>query len=108
MAERREGAGGEWLYVVRVSVDPGVEDEWNRWYDDEHLPEILGCPGFVSGRRYTCRNESGRTSYMTVYSITDSTALETPEVAAAKGWHRFIDAVEFTTDVYRPTGEPSA
>lgn len=107
MAERREGAGGEWLYVVRVSVDPGVEEEWNEWYDNEHLPEILACPGFVRGRRYVSRDESGRPRYMTVYSIADSTALETPEFAAAKGWYRFVDAVEFTTDVYRPAGEPA-
>lgn len=102
MGEGRESAAGEWLYVVRVSVDPGVEDEWNAWYDDEHLPEILACPGFVSGRRYVNRDESGGTSYMTVYAITGPAVLESPEFVAAKGWYRFADAVEFTTDVYRP------
>lgn len=90
----------EWLYVVQVTVAGDVEDEWNEWYDNEHLPEILACPGFIRGTRYVSPSERGP-RYMTVYAIADSTALETPEFAAAKGWYRFADSVDFTTGVYR-------
>jgi hypothetical protein len=96
--ERRSGT--EWLYVVRVSVDPALEEEWNEWYDGGHLPEILACPGFVHGSRYVSESEAGR-SYMTVYTIADPTTLTTAEFEAAKGWHRFAPAVDFTTEVYR-------
>ena len=38
--------------VVTVEVDASVEAEWNRWYDAVHVPDVLACPGVVSGRRY--------------------------------------------------------
>jgi hypothetical protein len=42
-------------YIQTVVTAPvvGREDEFNRWYDDTHLPEMLQVPGFVAGRRYT-------------------------------------------------------
>jgi hypothetical protein len=27
------------LLIVTAEVDPGVEAEWNRWYDTVHLPD---------------------------------------------------------------------
>ena len=30
----------------------GREDEFNRWYDGQHLPDMLAVPGFVSGQRF--------------------------------------------------------
>jgi len=96
-----EQAGSAWLYVVRVAVDPSVEEEWNAWYDGEHLPQILACPGFLRGSRFLSADAEGR-DYMTIYAIAGPSALATPEFLAAKGWYRFSDAVEFTTAVYRP------
>jgi hypothetical protein len=101
-----EDLNDEWLYVVRVSVDPNVEDEWNDWYDNEHLPAILACPGFIRATRYMSQSETDA-GYMTVYAITDSTALETPEFASAKGWYQFADAVDFTTGVWKVTAASS-
>lgn len=31
---------------------PDVEDEFNRWYQDTHLPEVLAVPGFVAASRW--------------------------------------------------------
>ena len=36
---------GGTILVVMMEVDPAHEDEFNRWYDDEHLPERLEIPG---------------------------------------------------------------
>lgn len=30
---------------------PGREAEWQRWYDDVHLDEVLAVPGFVGALR---------------------------------------------------------
>jgi len=27
--------------VVTAEIDTSVEDEWNKWYDEVHLPEAL-------------------------------------------------------------------
>jgi hypothetical protein len=34
------------LFIVNASVPPEIEDDWNRWYNEVHLPEIGDCPGF--------------------------------------------------------------
>lgn len=41
-------------FVSLVTMDcrPEVEDEFNRWYDASHVPNLLGVPGYVSGRRF--------------------------------------------------------
>jgi antibiotic biosynthesis monooxygenase (ABM) superfamily enzyme len=84
------------LLVVAVTVEPSVEDEWNRWYNDIHLPEIAACPGFVSAQRYVAQDGNER-RYMTLYELTDSKALESTEFAARRGWGAFGGQVKFKT-----------
>ena len=40
------------LSVVSVDVDPAHEAEWNRWYDDSHVPNLLEVPGYVMAGRF--------------------------------------------------------
>jgi len=35
-----------------MEMEPEWEEETNRWYDEEHLPEIMAVPGFISARRF--------------------------------------------------------
>ena len=53
---------GGTILVVMMDVDPAHEDEFNRWYNDEHLPERLEIPGYVSARRFKLTKEGGRSS----------------------------------------------
>lgn len=46
---QRKGTG---LLMVWTDVPADKEDEFNRWYNEEHLPERLAIPGFLSGARY--------------------------------------------------------
>jgi hypothetical protein len=39
-------------YVASLPTSPEREAEYNDWYDNVHLPEVVACPGFVSGRRF--------------------------------------------------------
>ena len=43
------------VYYQLVFVDsvPGKEDEFNRYYDTQHAPEVVAAPGFVNAQRYT-------------------------------------------------------
>src|SRR5882672_4538298 len=45
------------LLIVTAEVDASVEADWNRWYDDVHLPDALACPGVRAGRRYVSSGE---------------------------------------------------
>jgi hypothetical protein len=40
------------LLLTLTEPPPGMEEEFNAWYDEEHLPERLAIPGFRSARRW--------------------------------------------------------
>jgi hypothetical protein len=56
---------GEGMLLVLNDVEPGQEDEFNLWYDTEHIQERLQIPGFLSARRYQAL--SGSLKYCTLY-----------------------------------------
>ena len=98
------------LLIVTAEVDASVEADWNRWYDDVHLPDALACPGVLAGRRYLTSGEisesdrgQGRRTrarlYTTVYELDSSAAVETKEFAAMRGWDRFAPHVRSQTRV---------
>jgi hypothetical protein len=39
------------LLIVRIDVEPQMEEEFNRWYDQEHVPNLLKVPGVISAAR---------------------------------------------------------
>jgi len=75
---------GGMILEVRVDVDPAHEEEFNRWYDEVHLPEIVDCPGFRRARRFV--SLQGSPKYITLYDIDSETVLESPEFQARRGW----------------------
>ena len=40
------------LMVVLTNAVAGRDDELNEWYDNEHIPQVLALPGFVSAQRF--------------------------------------------------------
>jgi hypothetical protein len=40
------------LLLVQANVDPEQTDAWNRWYDETHVPDLLGVPGVTAGGRF--------------------------------------------------------
>jgi hypothetical protein len=63
------------LQLAYSNPKPGREDEYNAWYDNEHLPDVVGIPGYVSGRRYRLSDyqrphlPASRHRYLTIYEI---------------------------------------
>ena len=41
------------VQVVFANPVAGKEDEFNDWYDNVHIPELLTVPGMLSATRYT-------------------------------------------------------
>ncbi len=39
------------LITVRIDVKPEMEEEFNRWYDQEHIPNLLAVPGVIWAKR---------------------------------------------------------
>ena len=88
------------LLRVAVEVEPAAEADWNRWYDEIHLPEIVACPGFVRAARYVAAVDGGR-AYQALYDLEGPEALDSPEFAQRRGWDRFRPQLQWTTRLGR-------
>jgi hypothetical protein len=53
------------VFVVRTRPTDWHDEDFNRWYDEVHVPEVLLVPGFVSARRF--RSADG--DYLAVYEL---------------------------------------
>lgn len=58
------------------------DDEFERWYDEEHIPARLALPGFVQASRY--RAIEGEPWHLAVYDLGDLAVLDTPEYQRLK------------------------
>ena len=38
---------GNGIFLVYTDIDPKFEEEFNAWYNTEHLGELLSLPGFL-------------------------------------------------------------
>lgn len=49
---------GKYLLAVPSSAHAGRDDEYNDWYDREHLADVCAIPGVISGRRFDALSTS--------------------------------------------------
>ncbi|MFQ5381209.1 MAG: hypothetical protein ACE5EF_06260 [Dehalococcoidia bacterium] len=68
------------LLVVRTNPQEGKEEEFNRWYSETHIREVVGIPGFASAQRFRQAEaqiqEPDEFGYLALYEI------ETDDLAA--------------------------
>jgi hypothetical protein len=73
----------QYCFVVVTDALPGREEEFNAWYDQPHLADVLRVPGFVAAQRFKLLTQAqgsqpGR--YLALYEI----ETEDPEAALAE------------------------
>ncbi len=73
---------GSTILFSEMTPHPSWEGEFNAWYDSEHIPLRMACPGFVSAQRYRA---SIGASYLAVYEMGTPADLRTPQYAKVKG-----------------------
>jgi hypothetical protein len=56
---------GSAVLAIWNDVVPGGDAEFSHWHTREHVPERVGVPGFLRGRRYAAL--AGRSTYFTLY-----------------------------------------
>ena len=79
------------LLVVFTEAHPGRDKEFNSWYDDVHLADVLKVDGYVSAKRYVVAQEQpeGFTAadapgrYLAIYEIEAENLAEAHEKLAA-------------------------
>ncbi len=86
MPKRQRG-----LLLVMIDVDPAHEEEFNRWYNEEHLPERQTCPGFLSARRFVA--VEGEPKYLALYD------LDSPDVLKSEAYQKIYPPSDWTKKV---------
>lgn len=78
------------LLQVQLDIDPQFEDEFNRWYAEEHFGAITGFPGVLGGRRFKHATQPHR--YLALYDLESPAILDSPEYAkvATSPWTQRI------------------
>jgi hypothetical protein len=75
------GSGG--LLVNAMNVEPAFEQEFNEWYDNEHIPSLAGVPGTLCARRF--RDMKGTHRYLALYH------LKSADVPLTAAWKKAAD-----------------
>ncbi len=72
----------KYIHIAQIDVPPEHEAEFNRLYDEEHVPRITSVPGVISGRRFKIRGgKRGEIPrYLAIYE------LESPDIPQSKAW----------------------
>ncbi|AYJ85144.1 hypothetical protein D3Y57_03690 (plasmid) [Sphingomonas paeninsulae] len=58
--------------VVLTRPVKGREDEFNTWYNDQHLDDVLAIPGFVAAQRFKIKGTAispNSWDYFAVYEV---------------------------------------
>jgi len=74
--------------LLLVTMEPRLaafEEEFNDWYDTEHVPQRLAVPGIENGRRFV--NLSGSPRYAALYDLCSVRVLESDAYRAISGEH---------------------
>jgi hypothetical protein len=71
------------LLAVGLVPEPAYDEEYNAWYDDEHIPFLMQVPGVLSARRF--RAAEGEPYYLALCDLT------APEVRQSEAFARAID-----------------
>ncbi|MDA0769294.1 MAG: hypothetical protein O2821_03625 [Chloroflexi bacterium] len=60
-----------YLYMVQMDVPDELEDDFNRIYDTQHIPNILTVPGVNSCTRFKLESsgEEGVAAYLALYEV---------------------------------------
>jgi hypothetical protein len=91
--------------LVLMQPPPSLEDEFNAWYDTEHLAERLAVPGFETALRFVCID--GHPRYLAMYDLTHFSVLDT-EAYKSVGHDRaspWTKRVTSRVRIYRSAGD---
>jgi hypothetical protein len=102
----------KYTFVVMTNPKEGREQEYNDWYNKQHLADVLKVPGFVSAQRFKLASDQrAKTAspfkYVALYDIdTNDIAGSLAELGARAGTERMpisgAMADEKFTYVYEP------
>jgi hypothetical protein len=63
--------------LVFMHPPPAFEEEFNAWYDTEHIPERLAVPGILTGLRFMHAG-GGTPRYLAIYDLEHASVMDSP------------------------------
>lgn len=88
------------ILVTTADIVEGVYQQFNEWYDQRHVPDLLACPGFLAARRYKCID--GEPQFLAIYEVESQAALSSPERERVRGFGEMMPYVRsFSGRTYR-------
>jgi antibiotic biosynthesis monooxygenase (ABM) superfamily enzyme len=86
----------DYFLSVRATVEAGREDEFNRWYNSEHIPDVVNVfPGCLGASRFKVMDGDGSHQYMALYAFRTAeelkAAIGSPEIKALI--HKYDEAI---------------
>jgi hypothetical protein len=82
------------IHVETRPSSPDRDQEYNAWYDEVHIPELVALDGFVSARRL--RPVDGDGPYVALYEIEgDNLQAILDNMVASAGQLHMSDALQF-------------
>lgn len=73
------------LYSVRFTVPGEWTEEFDRWYEEEHIPMIYGCRHWSMSRRYRfVEAGAGGPTHLALHYLADARGFDAPELKAAR------------------------
>ena len=104
------------VMVVLTNAVEGRDEEFNRWYDEEHLQHVLTLPGAVSAQRFVLGDVQRHASphpyrYMALYEFeTDDIAATVADLRARGGGPTMplsdTMAEQRLAGIFQPLGPP--
>ncbi len=88
-----------WMVSLNFNV-PEKEEEFNKWYDEVHVPDVLKASGVIGASRYVAtRASEGQPKYLAVYELETEQAIDSvlasPELGKARedfhaNWEQYV------------------
>ena len=69
------------LLLNAMNIAPGIEAEFNEWYDKEHIPALAAVPGVLGARRF---RGAGNRTYVALYHLATPAVVESAEWKQAR------------------------
>jgi hypothetical protein len=85
------------VLTVRLNTPPDHERDFNDWYNEDHIPALVGVPGVYGARRYTA--VEGDPKYLAVYEMRDGGATKSPEWEQARNYGRTAQIRPYLKDL---------
>ncbi len=90
----------------------GDEANYNKWYNEQHIPDVCNVPGFTGAQRFKLKGDEGPAQYLAIYEMeADDPDAVVAELTSRAGTDKMImtddiDLESATIMMYEQVSEP--